>query len=209
VNWTRAVHHLDALARSCADMATRPATIFPLRVRQLWAVGDLLGPARDDLDSITVALCVDRPEVPWLSEPPGAQHWANATRMAQNPVIAWWRSADEPVWNHRIDRPALVWDAESGVAEDALAAIRDGKGESVRSAAPDGATYRARLARELEVSLRSLRDQSREYDDRRWRPGKLEPIADALWRASDGYLDVLKAAGEAAAGRSRSGVEGA
>ena len=175
-------------------MATRPASIFPLRVRALWAVGDVLGPARDSLEAVTVALSVDRPEVPWFSEPPGAQHWANATRMTHNPIVAWWRSAHEPVWNHRVVRPALVWGAEAGVAEATLAAIRAGDGESVRAAAPDEAAYRARLARELAVSLRSLREQTGEYEERRWRPGKLEPVADALWRASDGYLDVLAAA---------------
>jgi len=24
-----------------------------------------------------------------------------------------------------------------------------------------------------------------------WRPGKLDPFADSLWRATDGYLDIL------------------
>ena len=38
-----------------------------------------------------------------------------------------------------------------------------------------------------------LRSGTLEYDNRRWKPGKLEPVADALWRASDGYLDVLDA----------------
>jgi hypothetical protein len=97
------------------------------------------------------------------------------------------------VWNHRVERPALIWDAETGLAEEVLAAIRDGRGETVRTAAPAPAAYRVRLADELAVSLGELRARTREYDDRRWRPGKLEPIADALWRASDGYLDVLAA----------------
>jgi hypothetical protein len=194
MKWTRAVHHVESLAQSCADMATRPSSIFPLRVTQLWAVGDLLGQARD-LDSVTVALSVDAPvdEVPWWSEPRGAQHWANATRLAKNPIVPWWRSAHAPVWNHRIDRPVLLWDEADGVRTDALAALRDGRGESVRPDAPAPDELRARLKDELAVSLRALRASTREYDDRRWSPGKLEPVADALWRASDGYLDVLDA----------------
>lgn len=195
MKWSRAVHHVESLARSCADLAGRPRSIFPLRVTQLWVVSDLLG-APQDLEWVTVALCVDLPpdEVPWWSEPPGAQHWANATRLAQSPVLAWWRSAHAPVWNHRIERPALAWDETVGVAEDTLAALRDGRGESVRQAAPPADRLRERLRDELEISLAALRRCTRSYEDRRFKPGKLEPVADALWRASDGYLDVLAAA---------------
>jgi hypothetical protein len=194
VKWERAVHHAESLARACVDMAGRPSSIFPLRVTQLWVVGDLLGPPRD-LDTITVVPCADLPAeaVPWWSDPPGARHWANATRMATNPVLAWWRSAHVPVWNHRIDRPALVWSDVDGVREDVLTAIRDGRGESVRTTGPTDDELRARLHDELAVSLRWLRECTRTYEDRRWRPGKLEPVADALWRASNGYLDILDA----------------
>ena len=45
MRWDRAVHHVAALARSCADMATNP--VSSIRVTQLWAVGDILGPAAD------------------------------------------------------------------------------------------------------------------------------------------------------------------
>jgi hypothetical protein len=197
MKWARAVHHVESLSQTCADMATRPPSIFPLRVTQLWAVGDILGPPCD-LETVTVALCVDLPvdEVPWWSEPPGAQHWSNATRLAKNPVLPWWRSAHAPVWNHRIVRPVLVWD-ENGVGEDALAALREGRGETVRPPAPAPDRLRARLHDELAVSLRALRACTQAYEDRRWNPGRLEPVADALWRASDGYLDVYDAANDA------------
>jgi hypothetical protein len=195
MKWTRAVHHLELMALACADMATRPGSIFPLRVRQLWAAREILEPGRPDLEAVTVALCVDLPveDVPWWGEPPGAQHWANATRLAQNPLLAWWRSAHAPVWNHYLVRPALIWDVDDGVREDALTALRDGRGESVRIAAPAPEAYVERMERELAVSMRALRAATRNYDERRWRPGKLEPVADALWRASEGYLDVLDA----------------
>jgi hypothetical protein len=188
------VHHLEALAQTCAEMADKPSSIFPLRVVQLWAVGDILGAARD-VESITVALAVDLPvdDVPWLGEPPGAQHWAYATRLAKNPIAYLWRSVHAPVWNHYIDRPALVWDSTDGMAEQTLTALRDGRGDSIRPPAPAEDELRTRLDDELRVSLRSLRGRNRDYDERRWKPGKLEPVADALWRASDGYLDVLEA----------------
>ena len=195
MKWVRAVHHVQSLAQACADMATRPVSIFPLRVTQMWAVGDVLGPPRDDVEFVTIALCVDlSPDaVAWRSEPPGAQHWANATRLAKNPVYALWRSAHAPVWNHFIDRPVQVWDEANGVREEILAALRDGHGESLRPAAPPPELLRARLNEELTVSQRALRECTKGYEDRRWSPGKLEPVADALWRASDGYLDVLDA----------------
>ncbi len=194
MNWVRAVHHVESLAQQCAEMITRPSSIFPLRVTQLWAVGDILGPP-GDLETVTVALCVDLPvdEVGWWTQPRGAQHWSNATGLAKNPVLPWWRSAHGPVWNHRIDRPALVWDEADGVRQDVVAALRMGRGESVSTAPPTADELRERLRAELTVSLRALRACTRAYEERRWSPGKLEPVADALWRASDGYLDVRDA----------------
>jgi hypothetical protein len=194
VKWTRAVHHLDALARTCAEMATRPRTIFPLRVTELWAAGPVLdGPA--DIEFVTVALVVDLPaeDVPWLGEPVGAQHWASAVRLTKNPVAARWRSARAPVWNHQLDRPVLLWDHVGGVAEETLDALRAERIEPLRLPAPTPDELRERLTDELAVSLRALRKANRGYDDQRWRPGKLEPVADLLWRASEGYLDLLDA----------------
>jgi hypothetical protein len=169
---------------------------FSVAVTQLWAVGDILGPRHEqELEWVTVAPCVDLPpdDVAWWTEPQGAQHWANATRLSKNPVLAWWRSAHAPVWNHRIVRPALVWDAEEGLRDDVLSALREGRGEEVRTAGPTNDELTARLRDELAVSRKALTATTAEYERRRWSPGKLEPVADALWRASDGYLDVLAA----------------
>lgn len=191
MKWARAVHHLDSLARTCADMATRPVSIFPLRVTRLWAMGGILERPHD-LELVDVALCVDLPveDVAWLTEPHGAGHWANATRLAKNPIVAFWRSAHAPVWNHRIERPALVWDDVDGVREETLAALGEGAGSAVRTAAPTDEEFRIRMEQEVAVSLGALRRRTEEYTERRWAPGNLTPIADALWRASDGYLDV-------------------
>jgi hypothetical protein len=79
------------------------------------------------------------------------------------------------------------------VAEETLAALRQGRGDRVRLPAPTPDDLHAHIDDELTVSLRALRDATRAYDDRRFSPGKLEPVADALWRASDGYLDMLDA----------------
>ena len=77
--------------------------------------------------------------------------------------------------------------------DDVLMALREGRGEEVRTAAPTNDELTARLRDELAVSRKALAAATAEYERRRWSPGKLEPVADALWRASDGYLDILAA----------------
>lgn len=177
-------------------MTQRPAAIVALRVSQLWVFGELLAsPA--DLDWIKVALVIDAPpdQVPWLGEPKGAGQWVNATRVNRNPISVRWRSAQAPVWNHSIERPALVWSAPDGLRDNVIAAIRSGAAESVREPAPPVDEWTARMGAELAISMAALRAATTDYDDRRWRPGKLEPVADALWRAAEGYLDVKAALG--------------
>jgi|SRR5450631_307265 len=200
MKWARAVHHLEELAHICEDMAGRPATIFPLRVTALWTFGELLT-NRDDLDSLPVVLAVDLPvdDVAWLCSPPGAEHWSHATGVSKSPVVVIWRSTRAPLWNHRIRGPLMIWDEhgprdESGEpARNGLTALREGNAESLRLAEPTPGELESRLAAELGVSLRALESTNDTYQQRRFSPGKLEPAADALWRATAGYLDVLKA----------------
>ena len=189
MKWTRAVHHLGELAEKCAEL---PASFFRFQVVELWVFGALLDVPKD-VEAIEVALVTDLPveEVPWHGEPVGAEHWANSTRLSRNPFTPFWRSADAPVWNHRIERPALVWSAADGIAEETLVALRDGTGELVRQPAPTPDELRTRVEEELQVSLTALRAAQQAYTDHRWAPGKLTPYSDALWRISGGYLDLL------------------
>ncbi|RZS34414.1 hypothetical protein EV193_109205 [Herbihabitans rhizosphaerae] len=174
-------------------MAAKPASIVPLRVVQLWAVEDV----PDEVEWVRVALAVDLPVdgVPWLTQPRGAEQWANATRLAKNPITALWRSSHAPVWNHEIERPILLWDARDGLVEPALSALREQRAEEFRSPAPTRESLRARVDEELAVSLGALRARSRDYQERRWAPGKVTAIADPLWQAGNGYLDLLDAQG--------------
>lgn len=200
MKWARAVHHLEDLSLVCEDMAGRPATIFPLRVTALWTFGAVLA-NRDDLDTVPVVLAVDLPvgDVAWLCSPPGAEHWSHATGLSKNPVVAIWRSTRAPLWNHRIRGPLLIWDEhsardESGeLAMSGVTALREGNAESLRLPEPTPGELESRLAAELGVSLQALETTSAAYEQRRFSPGKLEPVADALWRATAGYLDVLRA----------------
>jgi len=188
---SRAVHHLEDLANACSAMAGRPATIFPLRVTELWTYGDILS-SQDDIDAVQVALVVDLPvdDVAWLCHPAGAEHWSKATRLSRNPILAVWRSQRAPVWNHRVERPLLIWDEPAGVGSDALAALREGTADGLRLTAPSAEERRSRLEAELATSHRALGSAAADYERRRFSPGKVEPVADALWRATAGYLDV-------------------
>ena len=195
MQWTRAVHHLETLAETCAEMATRPASIFPLPVTHLWAVGPVLdGPG--ELEVVEVALGVDLAavEVAWGCEPPPAQHWANATRLSRLPLRPWWRSTRVPVWNHHIERPLLLWSVTDGVRDEALAALVGGTADRDLPPTPD--ELRSRLLAEAAVSREALTGYLAAYDARRWAPGKLEPASDALAAAARGHLDVLAALGD-------------
>ena len=126
------MHHLAELAEKCGEL---PASFFRFQVVELWVFGELLDVPKD-VDVIEVALVTDLPvdEVAWLTEPVGAEHWANSTRLSRNPFTAFWRSQDAPVWNHRIERPALIWSAADGINEEVLVAVSDAQVASVHLA---------------------------------------------------------------------------
>ncbi len=188
----RAVHHVATLAEACAGAAERPRTIFPLRVEQLWVWGEVLdGPP--DLEAVDVALGVDLPDVAWRSEPKGAQHWSDATRLSRVPLRGTWRSTRAPVWNHAVVRPVLVWDVAAGPREEALADLAQGRAQAHRLPAPAPEELAERMDQERRLSLAHLEAATRTYEQRRWSPGRLEPHADALALAAAGYLDVLRA----------------
>ena len=173
-------------------MADLPSHVHTLRVDEMWVFGDILGSPRD-LDWASAALRVDLPveEVPWLSRPAGAELWADLTRASKNPVGIWWRSAHAPVWNHRIVGPLLVWDRARGIREDAVTALRQGRGAAPGIALPTEEEYVARMDDELRLSLAELRRRTQEYDTER--TTRFGVRADALYTAAEGYLTVLDA----------------
>ena len=97
------------------------------------------------------------------------------------------------MWNHHIRAPLLTWDESDGIQTEALSALRAGTAEGLRQPDPSQEQMRTRLEAELAVSLRALESATAAYEQRRFSPGKIEPVADALWRAGQGYLDVLGA----------------
>lgn len=194
MKWERAVHHVETAAEECQRIGALAPTFAPLRVSELWAFGEILGDPRE-LDEVSIALAVDLPSdaVAWATLPSGSEHWLSMTRLPKNPVRVWWRSVGTPIWNHRVVRPLRVWDLADGIDADALAALKEGRGATSGTPAPTHDELAVRLDDELRISLAELRARTSEYDDRRWGRGSVEPAADALWRATYGYLDVLSA----------------
>lgn len=205
MNWTRAVHHVELAAAECGRLADLSAATMPVQVVQMWVFGDILGALGepddsvtdqiDQIDQVDLALVLDLPAsaVPWLTAPPAAEHWLRMTRLAKNPVRIWWRSAGAPLWNHRIVRPLLVWEQPTGLIEEALIPLREGRGAASSSPAPTPDQLAQRVADELAVSLAALQRCTAAYAEGQFTPTKLGPTADALWRASEGYLDLLAA----------------
>ena len=192
MKWATSVRHLELAAEACSRMAELPPSLVGLRVVQLWAVGEVLGPPQD-LEWITVALSVDLPvaEVPWWTVPLGGDAWVQTTRLSKYPVLTWWRSAQAPVWNHRIVRPVLVWDEAHGVDDAGISAVREGRGASRGVAEPTMEDFVSRMEDELAVSLAELQRRTEEYDTHP--TTRLGTRADALSAAARGYLDVLAA----------------
>lgn len=142
---------------------------------------------------VTVALVADLPpeQVPWWCEPDGARRWAETTLPSKNPIRAWWRSSQVPVWNRRIVRPLLIWDGTEGVRAEALTTIRDGEGADAGPDEPSQEEYVMRIGAELEISLAELQRRTHEYETDR--TARLGVRADAVFVAAQGYLDVLGA----------------
>jgi hypothetical protein len=193
VRWERAVHHVRTAAEEVARARALPFLELP--AHELWAVGDVTGPVRDDVESVTVGLCVDLPpeEVAWWTIPERGAWWLGSTRIPRNPVVVWWRSSRAPVWNHRIVGPVLVWDDATGLHEDALDALRGGRGAQVAAPPPDAPALGERLLAERAASLAAVRRRTAAYEAQRWRPGEPGPYGDALADACAGYLDVVDA----------------
>lgn len=192
VKWSTAVGQLRRLAEQCQDLADSPSSLNVLRATQVWAVGEVLGVPRD-LDWVRAAVCVDLPaeDVPWMCLPEGAEYWADVTRASKHPVAIWWRSSRAPVWNHRVVRPVLVWEATSGIREESMAALRAGNGGLAGLAPASKEDFVTRMDDELQVSLAELRLRTHEYESEH--TTRLGVRGDRLYTAASGYLDVLTA----------------
>lgn len=201
MNRGTAVRHVTQMAESCEGIGRRTAVLGSATgIESFWVAGDLLDegvPWRaESTESVRVAACLAVPEdaVPWLGRPDVAGIVEDLAGWRNRPVVVLWRSAAAPVWNHLIERPMLLWDAQGGVRVDAVRALQAGVGmEAHRLDAPSRDQLERRLADEVDTSLRHLRTATEAYDDRRWGRGPHQRYADDLWAAAHGYLDLLAA----------------
>ena len=194
MKWTRAVHHLETLAQTCTDLGSRPA-FSGLRVEQLWVAREILDEPHD-LELVTVALVVDRP----------GGGGALAGRAARRPALGQRRPAGQepgrgPVAVGRragVEPLTSTGPRCSGTAPTAWSRRRSPRLRPA-AATPSASPRRSppSCAAGCRTSWRSatgaLRACTQTYERRRWAPGALEPHADALWRASAGYLEVRDA----------------
>jgi hypothetical protein len=100
------------------------------------------------------------------------------------------------VWNHELVRPLLVWSGQDGMHDSALAALAGPDRaalDALRGPVPTPEQLGERLEQELLVVQAAVRERSAEYQRRRWSPGKLEPVADALADAVQGWVDLQDA----------------
>ena len=195
MKWDRAVHHVEAAAEECHRVGALAPSFAPLRVSELWAFGAILGEPKE-LDGVSLALGVElsAESVAWATHPTGSEHWLEHDSPAEEPragLVALDRGADLEPPDRRHRCGSGTWPAAS--TRGALAALAEGRGSASGLPAPTHEELRQRLEDELQVSLAELRARTTDYDDHRWGRGSLEPYADALWRATYGYLDVLSA----------------
>jgi hypothetical protein len=131
----------------------------------VYVFGDLLDGA-DPIEWIEIVLVLNLPaeEVPWESHPDGADWLVRELRLDKGGYAFWWRSREDPVWNHHIRGPVRFWSV-------------DGPDEDVLDRA---------LAR-----LRDLHQNYWERDGRREHRGNCRYPENELWEAVDGYLSLL------------------
>ncbi len=142
-----------------------------------------------------MAICVDlaAQEVPWWDEPPGATSWLRVTRLDRQPVGIWWRSSRVPVWNHRIVRPLLVWDVETGLNEEHLSAIGEGRAADLGLPEPPAHALADPLWRVADgyvdiVDAQTSLSTAPEVDDIGLNPTRTFPKARAWTRPVTDYL---------------------
>ena len=166
-------------------------------VRTINAFGEVLD-GSDPLDAVQVAVAINLPpeEVPWESSLEGADWLANELRLSKGGFMYFWRSYLDPIWNHYIRRPVRIWSVDSGPDEQALAALEARDFGSLKRLTPEPADARLQLREDLTATLAHLREVHDKYWDHDWRRklrGNGRYPENELWKAAEGYLDLLDA----------------
>lgn len=192
MRYRRAVAKLRLLADACQS-TTRLALEEPF-LREGYVFGEVLD-GTDPVERLQVALTLDLPPeaVPWCSRPPGTPWLVESLRLDKGGFAYWWRSRNEPVWNHVIREPVRFWSLD-GADEAVFDALRDHRFADLPRLTASPMQLRQRVEAELDLALAQLRVVHQKYWDRDWRGehrGGGRYPEDHLWEAADGYLDLL------------------
>jgi hypothetical protein len=197
MRYKRAVEKLRILADACESVKDWPPEGDPFWL-EAYVFGEVMqGP--DELDSVDVALVLNLPanEVTWGSTPHGSAWLADRLRLSKGGYRYWWRSHEEPVWNHYIEGPVRFW-SHDGPDQAVLQALSERRSADLPKQVPSGDARRERTAAELDAALSHLREVHGSYWDRDWRRehrGYERYPEHELWEAVDSYLDLRDAAG--------------
>jgi len=191
------VEKLRILAEACQHTTRWPPPPDEPFLREAYVFGEVLDGA-DPIDHLEVALVLNLPseEVPWESHPHGTDWLVRELRLDKGGYAYWWRSREDPVWNHHIRGPVRFWSLD-GPDDDVLRALSERRFADLPRVTAAPAEIHQRAVTELDAALARLRDVHRNYWERDWRRehrGNYRYPENELWEAVDGYLDLLDAA---------------
>ncbi len=181
--------------RDVAESLTRTTSWPDAGIVEGYVFGALLENTAE-LERVELAFVVDaRPEeMPWLARPAHLEAIAAQLRFDKLPLAWWWRSADGPVWNHRIRRAVRFWTGPAGLdvaVVDSLAASQTD--QLAITEPPDRDALVAQLRAERDVSRRQLAEVIDRFYDPDWRhQHKHQGVfpQDHLWWAAAGFLEL-------------------
>lgn len=193
MRYRRAVEKLRILADACTRSTRWPPGEEPF-LRAAYVFGEVLDGA-DPIDHIKLALVLNLPsdDVPWESQPHGTEWLVHDLRLDKGGFACWWRSRQDPVWNHYIQDPVRFWSLD-GPDEDVLQALAERRFSDLPRVTARPEEVRAHTTTALETALAHLRAVHANYWERDWRRENRQPER-VLWDAVGGYLDLLRESG--------------
>lgn len=199
MRYATAIGHLRLVAEACAEAAARPAfgdAPHPYVVAA-YAFGDILD-VPEEPDGTDVVFVVDEgvDTLPWGSEPPALRAFISLSRIDRHPIRWFVMPRGVPIGDQRVVGPVRLWDANAGIDEVALEALRQRRPEDVKLPAPDAQESRAARKRQLAATRATLDDAIERFWDADWRrehKGAGRYPEHTLWDLAWGVRDLERA----------------
>lgn len=193
---SNAIRHLVEMGETATEMLRFRGTEPGWQLEQMWVTGELLEtPGEIEWGCVILLLDVEAAELPWMARHPEGE-WTGDRLGTTNRPLSWrYRPVSLPPWTAIHRRVARFWDAENGLDEETIAALRAGADPAIVEPTDD--QLREQLASELEVSKAHLRHIVDNYWESDWRRnlrgGKPQ---EHLWRANTGLFEIEDALAE-------------